>query len=481
MGVDMDRDKYENPLSHRYASAEMNRNWSAGKKFTTWRRLWVALAAAQRQLGLAISAEQIAEMERFVDDIDYAAAAAREREIRHDVMSHVYAFGQQCPLAKPIIHLGATSCYVTDNTEMIQMRDGLEVVRGKLTAVIRELRAFAVTWRELPTLGFTHFQPAQLTTVGKRASIWLHDLLLDLEAVAELTARLPFRGVKGTTGTQASFLALFDGDHDKVEALDARVTEIMGFTSRIPVCGQTYTRKYDSLVLDALSGIAQSGAKMAADIRLLAHLKEVEEPFGKRQVGSSAMAYKRNPMRSERVCGLARFVMTLAANAAHTHAGQWMERTLDDSSNRRLSLPQAFLGADVILSTLADVGSGLQVWPKVIGRHVAEELPFMATETILMECVKAGGDRQELHEAIRGHSMAAAARVKAGAENNLLDLISTDASFAAVHGRLDTLLDPLRFVGRAPDQVTAFVRDHVDPVLERCGAATDSVVEAVTL
>jgi len=464
----MDRTRYENPLTERYASREMSYNWSPEKKFRTWRRLWLALARAERELGLDISEQQLAEMQGHLDDINFAVAEAKEKECRHDVMSHVHAFGEQCPAARPIIHLGATSCFVTDNTELVQIRDGLMLVRDKLVLVIAALREFAATHRELPTLGFTHFQPAQLTTVGKRATLWLYDFLIDLAIVERLAEELPFRGVKGTTGTQASYLELFDGDDEKVRQLDCRVTEIMGFTRRVPTCGQTYSRKFDFTVLAAMSGIAQSAGKMGGDIRLLAHRKEIEEPFGRKQVGSSAMAYKRNPMRSERVCSLARFVISLADNAAQTHATQWLERTLDDSANRRLSLPQAFLGIDVILSTLANVADGLQVWPHVIARNIQQELPFMATEAIIMACVKAGGDRQEIHEAIREHSMAAARQVKErGLANDLLDRIRNDARFTPVHGSLDDLLDPPRFVGRAPQQVTEFLDNDVAPVLER--------------
>jgi adenylosuccinate lyase len=475
-------DLYENPFSLRYASREMNANWSAQRKFGTWRRLWLTLAKAEAELGLPISAAQLAELEAHLDDINYEVAEAKEREIRHDVMSHVYALGQQCPLAKPIIHLGATSCYVTDNTELIQMRDGLRLLRDKLVEVMGRLRAFADKHRELPTLGFTHFQPAQLTTVGKRACLWLYDLLLDLQAIEYQIEELPFRGVKGTTGTQASFVELFEGDHARVKALDQRVAQLMGFARVVPVSGQTYTRKLDYTVLAVLSGLAQSAAKMATDIRLLAHLKEIEEPFGKDQVGSSAMAYKRNPMRCERVCALARFVMALPVNAAQTHAGQWFERTLDDSANRRLVLPQAFLGVDVILSTLADIAGGLQVWPLVIRRHVEEELPFMATETVLMAGVKSGGDRQELHEAIRKHAMLAARRVKEeGAANDLLERLAADPRFAAIRQELPTLLDPTRFVGRAPQQVQDFLAADIDPVLARLRPQVRSRVDAVNV
>jgi len=454
----MDRTAYENPLTDRYASREMSFNWSPQKKFATWRRLWIALARAERELGLDIRAEQIAEMEAMAESVNFERAEAWERQLRHDVMSHVYAFGEQCPAARPIIHLGATSCYVTDNAELLQMRDGLGIVRDRLVGLLVALRGFAVRQRALATLGFTHFQPAQLTTVGKRACLWMYDFLLDLGEVERVAAGLPFRGVKGTTGTQASFLELFDGDHAKVRRLERRVCELMGFSHCVPVSGQTYTRKIDYQVLATLAGVAQSAAKMATDIRLLAHRREVEEPFGKGQVGSSAMAYKRNPMRCERVCGLARFVLSLTDNAAHTHAAQWLERTLDDSANRRLSLPQSFLATDVILTTLASVADGLVVWPRVIAANLAAELPFMATENILMAGVKAGGDRQDLHEAIRQHALAAAQQVKEeGRPNDLIERIRNDPRFAAIHGRLDSLLDPAAFVGRAPQQVDEFV------------------------
>lgn len=476
-----DRCEYESPLASRYASREMNENWSPQRKFSTWRRLWLNLARAEQELGLAITDRQLAEMEAHLDDINFAVAEAKERELRHDVMAHIHAFGEQCPSARPIIHLGATSCYVGDNADLIQMRDGLCILRGKLIEVMRRLRAFADRYRALPTLGFTHFQAAQLTTVGKRACLWLNDLLMDFREVQRMVEEMPFRGVKGTTGSQASFLELFDGDHAKVEALDARVTAMAGFRAAVPVCGQTYSRKVDYQVLSVLSGMGQSAAKMGTDLRLLAHLKEVEEPFGSKQVGSSAMAYKRNPMRCERVCSLARYLISLPANTAQTHANQWFERTLDDSANRRLVLPEAFLTADIILSTLADIAGGLVVWPKVIERHRRDELPFMATEAILMACVKAGADRQDVHEAIRRHSMEASRRVKEeGAPNGLLDLIRADPTFAPVHAQLDQLMDPARFIGRCPQQVDAFLAADVDPLLARWETAA-ARVEAVTV
>ena len=434
--------------------------------------MWIALAEAQQQLGLDISDEQLDELRAHAgaEHIDFDAAAAHEKRLRHDVMAHIHTYGDQCPKARPIIHLGATSCYVVDNTELIQMREALVLVRAKLVRLVAALAAFAKQHRALPTLGFTHYQPAQLVTVGKRATLWLQDFTLDLDRLERELAALPLRGVKGTTGTQASFLSLFDGDHAKVERLNELVVGSLGggFSRAVPVSGQTYTRKLDFFVLSALSGIAQSAHKMACDVRLLANLKECEEPFGKNQVGSSAMAYKRNPMRSERICSLARFVMSLTANAANTHATQWFERSLDDSANRRLILPEAFLGTDVVLNIAHNVISGLQLWPNVIRAHIMAELPFMATENILMACVKAGGDRQELHEAIREHSMAAGRRVKVdGAANDLLERIAGDARFAAVHGTLDSLMDPVNFIGRCPEQVDAFLGEEVAPILAR--------------
>lgn len=478
----MDRNQYENPLVSRYASEAMSFIWSPQKKFSTWRRLWLALATAEQELGLAISDEQLAEMRAHLDEINFEVAEEEEKVRRHDVMSHVHAFGVQCPTAKPIIHLGATSCYVGDNTEIIQIKESLQLVRSGLLRLIKLLRNMAVEYRELPTLGFTHYQPAQLTTVGKRASLWLYDFVLDFEQIDRLAEELPFRGVKGTTGTQATFLSLFEGDHNKVRRLNERVTQMMGFKSAVPVSGQTYTRKLDYQVLAALSGVAQSAYKMAGDIRLLMNLKEVEEPFGKKQIGSSAMAYKRNPMRSERICSLARFVMSLTENAAHTHANQWFERTLDDSANRRLSLPEAFLGTDVVLSIGANVIDGIQVWPEVIKKRLMSELPFMATEEILMACVKAGGDRQELHEAIREHSFEAGRRVKAeGADNDLLERLANDPLFAPVHAQLDDLVDPSLFIGRAPQQVEEFVAEMVDPLLEQHADKLDAQVSELNV
>mmetsp|Transcript_44084 Transcript_44084/g.134218 ORF Transcript_44084/g.134218 Transcript_44084/m.134218 type:complete len:462 (-) Transcript_44084:112-1497(-) len=452
--------------------------WSPAMKFTTWRKLWTALATAEQELGIDISDEQLEEMRTKLYDVDFEFAAQKEREFRHDVMGHVHAFGEAAPTAMPIIHLGATSCYVGDNTDIVQIRDALVLVRRKLVKTISILKKFAVEHRDLPTLGFTHYQPAQLTTVGKRATLWMQDLLLDLERITREIDDLPMRGVKGTTGTQASFLELFDGDHEKVKVLNKRVCELMGFKRAIPVSGQTYTRKIDFNVLSVLSGIAQSAYKMCGDVRLLANLKEVEEPFSKTQIGSSAMAYKRNPMRSERVCSLARYAMGLPNAAANTHANQWFERTLDDSAIRRIVLPEGFLAVDVILTLLADIADGLHVWPNVIKAHAMAELPFMATEVILMECVKAGGDRQELHEAIRVHSMDAGAVVKGeGKPNDLMDRIAKDPLFASVHDKLESMIDPILFVGRAPEQVDEFVEEEIQPVLEKYAdlLAVDSV------
>ncbi len=459
---------YENPLTSRYAGKEMSYNWSAQKKHSTWRRLWLVLAKCEKNLGLDITDEQIKQMEAHLEDIDFEAAAAKEKELRHDVMSHIHVFGELCPKAKPIIHLGATSCYVTDNTELIQMRDGLMIIRRSLLLAIAKFTKIAEQYKNMPTLGFTHYQPAQLTTVGKRFTLYIQDLLLDLERLEHELEKLPFRGVKGTTGTQASFLELFNGDHAKVRKLDDMVTKEMGFDKSIAVSGQTYTRKVDYFVISMLSGIAQSAYKFAGDLRLLANLKEVEEPFESKQVGSSAMAYKRNPMRCERICSLARYVISLPANPANTHATQWFERTLDDSANRRIVLGEAFLATDIILSVLANVAEGIQVWPRVIESHVRNELPFMATENILMSAVKAGGDRQELHEAIRSHSMAAGRKVKEmGEANDLIDRIKSDALFAKIAKNIDKIMDPIKFVGRAPEQVDEFLKNEVEPVLKK--------------
>jgi adenylosuccinate lyase len=457
---------YENPLITRYASREMALLWGDPRKFGTWRRLWVALAEAEAELGLQITPEQVAELRSAVDDIDFDAANKYERELRHDVMAHVHAYGDRCPTARPIIHLGATSCYVTDNTDLILMREALRLIASRLAAVIGTLADFAKQYRDLPTLGFTHLQPAQPTTVGRRACLWAYDLALDLAEVEHRIESLKARSVKGTTGTQASFLALFDGDHDKVRQLEALVAKKIGFDSTYAITGQTYSRKIDAQVLDVLAGIAASSHKAATDLRILAHRKEVEEPFEKDQIGSSAMAYKRNPMRAERICSLARFAMNLAPNAAQTHATQWMERTLDDSANRRLVIPQAFLAIDAILLLYQNVASGLVVYPQVIAKHLREELPFMATENILMDAVAAGGDRQDLHERIRQHSQAAAAVVKEeGGQNDLLARLKKDSAFSNVD--IDAAVDPAKLTGRSTEQVDEFIDEIASPIRRR--------------
>ena len=459
---------YESPLSSRYASDEMLRLFSADKKFSTWRRLWVALARGEMELGLPVTAEQVAELEAHLDDINYDSAAQWERKLRHDVMAHIHAYGEQCPKAMPIIHLGATSCYVGDNTDLILMREGLGLIRDKLVRVLAVLADFSDKYKSLPTLGFTHFQPAQLVTVGKRATLWMNELLMDLDEVEYRIDRLPLRGVKGTTGTQASFLELFAGDHEKVLELDRKIAKAMGFTSTVPVCGQTYSRKVDAAVLATLSGIAQSASKFATDLRLLCHLKEVEEPFEKNQIGSSAMPYKRNPMRSERICSLARYVMVDALNPAVTASTQWFERTLDDSSNKRISVPEAFLAVDAILNIYENVVSGLVVHEKVIEKHILEELPFMASENIMMDAVKRGGDRQALHERIRVLSQEAGRNVKElGLSNNLIELIAADPMFGMNREALTAHLEPSRYIGRCPEQVTEFLEGSVKPVLAR--------------
>ena len=449
---------YESPLSSRYASDEMLRLFSADKKFSTWRRLWVALARGEMELGLPVTAEQVAELEAHLDDINYDSAAQWEKKLRHDVMAHIHAYGEQCPKAMPIIHLGATSCYVGDNTDLILMREGLGLIRDKLVRVLAVLADFSDKYKSLPTLGFTHFQPAQLVTVGKRATLWMNELLMDLDEVEYRIDRLPLRGVKGTTGTQASFLELFEGDHEKVLELDRKIAKEMGFTSTVPVCGQTYSRKVDAAVLATLSGIAQSASKFATDLRLLCHLKEVEEPFEKNQIGSSAMPYKRNPMRSERICSLARYVMVDALNPAVTASTQWFERTLDDSANKRISVPEAFLAVDAILNIYENVVSGLVVHEKVIEKHILEELPFMASENIMMDAVKRGGDRQALHERIRVLSQEAGRNVKEfGLSNNLIELIAADPMFGMNREALTAHLEPSRYIGRCPEQVTEFL------------------------
>lgn len=464
----MPRDCYESPLSQRYASREMREIFSPDRKFKTWRRLWIALAEAEMELGLPITPEQVAELKAHAEDINYEVAEAREREVRHDVMSHVYAYGQQCPAAAGIIHLGATSCYVGDNTDILLMAEALELVRDKIVAVLRVLARFAGEYKDLPTLAFTHFQPAQPTTVGKRATLWAQDLLMDLEDVEYQLSKTKLMGCKGTTGTQASFLELFEGDHEKCRELDRRVAEKMGVAECFPVSGQTYSRKLDSQILGLLSGVAQSAAKFSNDIRLLQHLKEVEEPFEKHQIGSSAMAYKRNPMRSERIASLSRYVMTAALNPALTEAGQWFERTLDDSANKRIAIPEAFLAVDGILDLYANVADGLVVYPKVIERHLLRELPFMATENIMMDAVKRGGDRQALHERIRVHSMEAGRVVKEkGLENDLLARIAADPAFGVTLDQLREIARPERYVGRAPQQTEEFLAEVVAPVLAR--------------
>jgi adenylosuccinate lyase len=456
---------YDNPLIARYASRTMSELWSPRRKFSTWRRLWVALAEAQRALGLPITAEQVAELRAQTDNIDFDAARKHEKRLRHDVMAHVHTYGEAAPGARAIIHLGATSCYVTDNTDLILIREGLTLVRNALVGAIDALGRFALRWKDQPCLGYTHFQPAQLVTVGKRATLWCHELILDLGEIERRLAGLKFLGVKGTTGTQASFLALFDGDHQKVEALDRMVAEAFGFAESYPVSGQTYSRKVDSQVLAALAGVGESAHRFGMDLRLLAHERELDEPFEAEQVGSSAMAYKRNPMRAERMCALGRYAMGQAAMAAQTAATQWMERTLDDSAVRRLVIPQSFLAADAVLGLYLNVVPGLVVHPAVIERHVAEELPFMATENLLMAAVQQGGDRQELHERIRKHSLAAAGQVRQGLANDLLDRLGNDPAFARID--LDALLDPRRFVGRAPEQTERFIAQHVEPIRQR--------------
>jgi adenylosuccinate lyase len=472
----MSHELYDNPLISRYASRDMCRLWGDQRKFSTWRRLWVILAEAEKELGLPITDAQIAELKAHVEDIDFAAAQAYEKKLRHDVMAHVHAYGDVCPAARPIIHLGATSCYVTDNTDLILMREGLAMLAGRLAGGIDALAKFAQQHRDLPCLGFTHLQPAQPTTVGKRACLWAYDLALDLAEVEHRLASLKARSVKGTTGTQASFLALFHGDHDKVRRLEQLVAQRLGFDASYVVTGQTYSRKVDAQVIDTLGGISQSAHKLATDLRLLQSRKEIEEPFESDQIGSSAMAYKRNPMRSERVCGLARFVISLQSSAANTAATQWMERTLDDSANRRLVIPQAFLAADAILNLLQNVASGLVVYPQVIARNLAEELPFMATENLLMAAVEAGGDRQQLHEVIRRHSQAAAAAVKQeGKPNDLLARLAADPAFAKVN--VNAAMDPSQFVGRAPQQVDEFIAQVVAPIRQRYANAGGSAAE----
>ena len=460
-------DRYQSPLSERYASKEMQYIFSPDMKFRTWRRLWIALAETEKELGLDITDEQIEELKAHKDDINYDVAKEREKQVRHDVMSHVYAYGVQCPKAKGIIHLGATSCYVGDNTDIIVMTEALKLVKKKLINVIDELSKFAEEYKALPTLAFTHFQPAQPTTVGKRATLWIQEFLLDLEDLDHVLSSMKLLGSKGTTGTQASFLELFDGDHETIDKIDPMIAKKMGFESCYPVSGQTYSRKVDTRVLNVLAGIAASAHKFSNDIRLLQHLKEVEEPFEKSQIGSSAMAYKRNPMRSERIASLSRFVMADVMNPMITSATQWFERTLDDSANKRLSIPEGFLAIDGILDLCLNVVDGLVVYPKVIEKRLRSELPFMATENIMMDAVKAGGDRQELHEKIRTLSMEAGRNVKEkGLDNNLLELIAADPEFNMSLEDLQKTMDPARYTGRAKEQVDAFLKNVVNPILE---------------
>ena len=462
------KDTYENPLNTRYASKEMQYLFSPDKKFTTWRKLWIALAESEKELGLPITDEQIAELKAHAEDINYDVAKEREKKVRHDVMSHVYAYGVQCPTAKPIIHLGATSCYVGDNTDIIIMTEAMRLVKQKLVCLINELAKFCEEYKSLPTLAFTHFQPAQPTTVGKRASLWLEDLLLDLEELEHQLSKAKLLGCKGTTGTQASFYELFDGDHEKCKELDRKIAAKMGYTDCFPVSGQTYPRKLDSQVLNVLSGIAQSAYKFSNDIRLLQHLKQIEEPFEKSQIGSSAMAYKRNPMRSERIGSLSRYVIVDALNPAITASTQWFERTLDDSANKRISVPEAFLAIDAILSLYINVVDGLVVYPKVINQQFMREIPFMATENIMMDAVKKGGDRQELHEKIRRYSMEAGRMVKEeGKDNNLVDLIAADPAFGLTREEILAVMKPENFVGRAPEQVSDFLNEFVYPIVEK--------------
>lgn len=463
----MSTDRYTSPLSERYASKEMQYIFSQDMKFRTWRRLWIALAETEKELGLNITQEQIDELKAHADDINYDVAKAREKEVRHDVMSHVYAYGVQCPKAKGIIHLGATSCYVGDNTDIIVMTEALKLVQKKLVNVIAELSKFADKYKDQPTLAFTHFQPAQPTTVGKRATLWTQEFMMDLEDLEYVLGTIKLLGSKGTTGTQASFLELFEGDQETIDKIDPMIAAKMGFKECYPVSGQTYSRKVDTRVANVLAGIAASAHKMSNDIRLLQHLKEVEEPFEKNQIGSSAMAYKRNPMRSERIASLSRYVMVDALNPAITSATQWFERTLDDSANKRLSIPEGFLAIDGILDLCLNVVDGLVVYDKVIRKHMMAELPFMATENIMMDAVKKGGDRQELHEKIRQLSMEAGKNVKQeGKENNLLELIAADPSFNLTLEELEANMEPAKYVGRAPYQVNVFLRDVVNPILD---------------
>ena len=468
-------DKYESPFSTRYASDEMQYLFSQNMKFRTFRKLWIALARAEKKAGLDITDEQIAELEAHRDDINYDAAEAYEKKLRHDVMAHVHAYGDQCPKAKPIIHLGATSCYVGDNTDMIIVREGLKLVRSKLLTVMKNLRDFALEYKGMPALGYTHLQPAQLTTVGKRATLWLYELTLDLEDLDYVASSLKLLGSKGTTGTQASFLELFDGDEEKIKQVEADIAAEMGFKECVPVSGQTYTRKFDTRVLNVLAGIASSAYKFANDMRLLQSFKEMEEPFEKNQIGSSAMPYKRNPMRCERICALARYVISDTINPEITSSTQWFERTLDDSANKRISMAEGFLGVDSILNIFINVTKGLVVYPKMVERRIMNELPFIASENILMDAVKKGGDRQELHELIREHSIAAGKRVKEeGLDNDLIERIASDPRFGLSRDEIVTNLDPKNYTGRSERQVEEFIRDVVDPMLAT-GEAADEV------
>lgn len=461
------KNTYENPLNSRYASKEMQELFSPNMKFRTWRRFWIALAEAEKELGLDITDEQIDELKKYKDDINYDVAEKKEKEFRHDVMAHIHAYGDQCPNARGIIHLGATSCYVGDNTDIVIMTEGLKIIRKKLIATIEKLSEFALKYKDMPILGLTHLQPAQLVTVGKRACLWIQDLLIDLEDIDYILSNMKLLGSKGTTGTQASFLNLFEGDHEKVKKLDKLIAEKMGFKNVFAVSGQTYTRKLDARVLNSLSNVAQSAYKFSNDMRLLQGMKEIEEPFEKKQIGSSAMAYKRNPIRTERISALSRYVIINALNPAITASTQWLERSLDDSANRRISIPEAFLALDSILNIYINVADGLVVYPKVIEKHIQAELPFMATENILMEAVKAGGDRQELHEKIRVHSMDAAREVKEkGNENDLIERIAKDEAFGLDISQLEKVLDAKNYIGRSKEQVEEFINEHIKPILE---------------
>ena len=469
---------YESPFCSRYASPEMLYIFSPDMKFSTWRRLWVSLAKAEKELGLPITQEQIDEMEANIDNIDYEVAKKREKEVRHDVMAHVYTFGKVAPKAAGIIHLGATSAYVGDNTDIIQMQEGMKLVRKKLVAVIHRLSDFAAQYKDMPTLGFTHFQPAQLTTVGKRATLWINELLMDLDELEFRIANMRMLGSKGTTGTQASFMELFDGDHEKIRKMEQMIAADFGFDGVVPVSGQTYSRKIDAQVVATLGGIAQSASKFATDMRLLQHLKELEEPFEAHQIGSSAMPYKRNPMRSERICSLARYVMVDTLNPAITSATQWFERTLDDSANKRISVQEAFLGIDAILNIMINISEGIVVYPKSIEKRVMSELPFMATENIMMSAVKRGGNRQDLHERIREHSITAGKRVKEeGLDNNMVDLIAADPMFGLTKEEILAEMDPKAYIGRAPQQVEDFIKNDVMPRIEKYLADDNIQVE----